>query len=329
MNFHPTRRLPDKLRRNSKKIAVGMAAIIALVVCNALFNTAVSWLVGIHLGFNAFDHSLVDTRRAQLLIVTLIIDGFVLLWVRNRWISKWRGLFWRCIKVGSLLLACLSLVGGIAIPSFLFIRGQHGGDYGCGQEIGLEQAVNATYPINTDTGGGTAFAIDGHGTLVTAYHVIDGAKTISLGLAGSNPPLKVIRVNKQYDVALLKYDRPTPDYLPLTDTYDITDQVYEIGWPENVDGSGEATITSGIISRDISSQDANDSGDKVPTHMSYIQTDASTNPGNSGGPLLDTCGVVGVMNSSAYSGDPANSAQLEGINYATSSDAVRYALHLN
>jgi S1-C subfamily serine protease len=293
------------LLKKAKRIVLIIVAIISLLVVNTLWNT----------------------ERAQIIIATLFIDTLTLLLIRRFWLSKKHSNFWRYVRTTALVLSIISLISGVVLPSVLFIRGQRGEDYGCSKVIDLNRAYNATYPINTESGGGTAFAIDNHGTLLTAYHVIAGAKDITLG-DGTNSKLSIIKVNKAFDVALLHYNKPTPDYIPLTTNYSITDPVYEIGWPDNVDYSGSGTITEGIISRFISTQDARDSDDNVPNHMSYIQTDAATNSGNSGGPLLDYCGAVGVINSSSVTVDNGATTQQYGINYATSSEAVKYALQL-
>jgi S1-C subfamily serine protease len=325
-NTHPKTNKTSLLKK-AKHLSIIIAAVLSLLIVNTIWNTAVSWLVGVNLGLNVFDKTLTDTERAQIIIATLFIDALTLLLIRRFWLSQRRTNFWRYVRTTALVLSIISLISGVILPSVLFIRGQRGEDYGCSQTIDLNRAYNATYPINTESGGGTAFAIDSNGTLLTAYHVIAGAKDITLG-DGSNTKLSIIRVNKAFDVALLHYDKPTPDYIPLTTNYSITDPVYEIGWPDNVDYNGSGTITEGIISRFISTHDARDSDDNVPNHMSYIQTDAATNSGNSGGPLLDYCGAVGVVNSSSVTMENGSTTPQYGINYATSTEAIKYALKL-
>lgn len=326
MKFLKARYKPKQILRHVGMVAAGL---VIIVLYNGLAALVIHWLVGIHLGLDIFVDDLKDTQLAQVLINGLFLDGVFLLLVRHFWLRRKTAKFWRSMHTSLMVIAIAVFITGAILPSALFIKARQSNDkFACEQEITLQQAYNAAFPINTDTGVGTAFAIDDHGTLVTAYHVIEGAKTIGIGVYRIEHELKVIKVNKEYDVALLKYDRPTPDFLPLTSTFRVGQPVYEIGWPISADDAGPATVTKGIISRTVSSEDARESGDDIPDGLSFIQTDAATNPGNSGGPLVNACGAVGVVNSS-YTTDEAEGSNLQsGLNYATSSKSVRHALNL-
>ncbi len=320
----------SKMRRTPKQILqnAGMAIVSLLVIgiYGSLVAVIIYWLVGIHLGFDVFKDELTYTQLAQVLVGSLFLDGVSLLLVRHFWLQKKTAKFWHYVRACALIIASLVFITMVIVPSILLSRGRQGGDYGCKQAITLRQAFRSSFPIYTDVSNGTAFAIDNHGTLITAYHVIEGAKTIAVGVYHPGTKLEVLKVNKDYDVALLKYPHPTPDFLPLTSTYRIGDPVYEIGWPVSSDDAGGATLTRGVVSRTVTSQNAKDSGDEVPDGLSFIQTDAATSPGNSGGPLVNACGALGVVNSSYTTDTQADSALQSGINYVTSSESVRAAL---
>ncbi|KZB61065.1 serine protease [Thalassospira lucentensis] len=141
---------------------------------------------------------------------------------------------------------------------------------------------------------GSGFIISADGYIVTNNHVIDGADEITVRLHdGDTLPAKLIGRDPKTDVALLKVE-PTED-LPFvkwgdSDHSRIGDWAMAIGNPFGLGG----TVTAGIISarnRDINQGPYDD----------FIQTDASINRGNSGGPLFNLDGDVIGINSAIYS----------------------------
>ncbi|MDR3425498.1 MAG: DegQ family serine endoprotease [Alphaproteobacteria bacterium] len=141
---------------------------------------------------------------------------------------------------------------------------------------------------------GSGFIIDPSGIIVTNYHVIDGADTISVILQdGTNLSATVVGRDKKTDLAVLKV---TPKK-PLTavafgdsDKVRVGDWILAIGNPYGLGG----TVTAGIISaraRDIQSG----------PYDEYLQTDAPINRGNSGGPMFDMDGNVVGVNTAIYS----------------------------
>ncbi len=138
------------------------------------------------------------------------------------------------------------------------------------------------------TGSGAILDSDGH--IITNYHVIDGADQIEITLASNKSyPAVVVGGDKEQDIAVLKVDAPADELTPITlgssDRLRVGQRVYVLGNPFGWDG----TLSTGIVSslnRDLPS--------RVPGRMmqALIQTDAAMNPGNSGGPLLNTSGQV-------------------------------------
>ena len=141
---------------------------------------------------------------------------------------------------------------------------------------------------------GSGFIIDAAGYVVTNNHVIEGADEITVILSDTTS-LKATLVGRdeKTDLALLKVESKTP--LPVakfgdSDKARVGDLVMAIGDPFGLGG----TVTAGIVSarnRDINSGPYDD----------FIQTDASINRGNSGGPLFNMDGDVIGVNSAIYS----------------------------
>jgi serine protease Do len=138
------------------------------------------------------------------------------------------------------------------------------------------------------SGLGSGFIIDSNGTILTNYHVVDGAEKISVTLSdGNSYDAKVIGKDQKSDIAVVKIDagRDLPAVnLGDSDRLEVGEWVMAIGNPFGLDHS----VTSGIVS-------AKGRNIGAGPYDNFIQTDASINPGNSGGPLINLKGeVVGV-----------------------------------
>ncbi|MBL8710628.1 MAG: DegQ family serine endoprotease [Rhodospirillaceae bacterium] len=141
---------------------------------------------------------------------------------------------------------------------------------------------------------GSGFVVDPTGYIVTNNHVIEGAEEITV-ITHDNQELKATLVGRdeKTDLALLKVESSKP--LPSvswgdSDALRIGDWVLAIGNPFGLGG----TVTAGIVSarqRDINAGPYDD----------FIQTDASINRGNSGGPMFNMEGEVVGINSAIYS----------------------------
>jgi S1-C subfamily serine protease len=146
-------------------------------------------------------------------------------------------------------------------------------------------------------GAGSGFVIDPRGFILTNYHVVAGAQTIEVILGDkSRYPAKFIGADQRNDVALVKIDPKGKQLktLPLGDsaTLQVGQKVLAIGDPFGF----QSTLTTGVVSA---------LGRTVQTSQTTfideaIQTDASINRGNSGGPLINTHGEVIGINSAIY-----------------------------
>jgi len=141
---------------------------------------------------------------------------------------------------------------------------------------------------------GSGFVIDAGGLVVTNNHVIAEADEVTVTLNdGTKLPAKVLGKDPKTDLALLKVETDRP--LVATewgdsDTMRVGDWVLAIGNPFGLGG----TVTAGIVSargRDINAGPYDD----------FLQTDASINRGNSGGPLFNLDGKVIGINTAIFS----------------------------
>ena len=155
------------------------------------------------------------------------------------------------------------------------------------------RATAATSATEATTGGvrlGAGFVVNADGTIMTANHVVDGARTIRVSFAdGTNAAATVAASDPATDTATL-----TPSTLPtvvvpavLGGGVRVGDAVYALGNPLGLVGSFSGGLVS-QLGRDI----------KVPggrTLEDLIQFDAAVNPGNSGGPLVNAGGQLVVV----------------------------------
>jgi serine protease Do len=144
-------------------------------------------------------------------------------------------------------------------------------------------------------GRGSGFIIDPSGIAVTNNHVVTGAALLKVWVGGEADPrnAKVLGVSECSDLAVIDIDGGDYPFLEwYQDEVDTGLDIYVAGFPL---GDPEYTLTRGIVSK----RDA-DGETNWASVDSVIQHDASTNPGNSGGPVVTADGkVVGVH----YSGN--------------------------
>lgn len=138
-------------------------------------------------------------------------------------------------------------------------------------------------------GNGSGFVISSDGFVVTNDHVVDGARSIKVTMVdGTVCPAELKGTDPSTDLAVLKIDRPGLRTLSFSSQPLQVGQIaIAIGNPHGL----QNTVTAGIVSalgRTLRAQNGRLIDD-------IIQTDASLNPGNSGGPLINSAGeVIGV-----------------------------------
>ena len=158
---------------------------------------------------------------------------------------------------------------------------------------------------------GSGFIINKDGTVITNNHVISGAEDILVKVGSKEYKAKVIGADPYADLAVLKIDSKET-FVPVkfgnSDVARVGDWVVAIGNPFGLGG----TVTSGIISarnRDIN----------LTRYDDFIQTDASINQGNSGGPLFNLEGEVIGINTAIIAPGQAGSI---GIGFAIPSNVA-------
>ncbi|MER5503738.1 trypsin-like peptidase domain-containing protein [Streptomyces sp. NPDC002766] len=211
--------------------------------------------------------------------------------------------------------------------------------------------VSATLSNGTSTGSGVI--ITSGGEIVTNNHVISGAQSIKVTTSdGKSYTAKVVGTDSKKDLALIKLSGASglkPATLGNSSGVQVGDTVVAIGSPEGLSG----TVTSGIVSslnRDVTvstdeSQGQQQGGDgnwpfqfggrqfngdtgSSTTTYKAIQTDASLNPGNSGGALIDAGGNIIGINSAMYSassssGSSSSDAGSIGLGFAIPINTVK------
>ena len=171
--------------------------------------------------------------------------------------------------------------------------------------------------LEVDAGSGSGFVWDAQGHIVTNWHVVKGAKALTVTLLDNETyPAKLVGSEPRRDVAVLKLDVPkeklVPVVVPPQGTHlAVGQKAIAIGNPFGLDH----TLTTGVVSalgREVE-------GAGGVSIRGMIQTDAAINPGNSGGPLLDSQGRLIGMNTMIFS----RSGAWAGIGFAVPVEIVR------
>ncbi|WP_367322201.1 S1C family serine protease [Streptomyces sp. HUAS ZL42] len=207
--------------------------------------------------------------------------------------------------------------------------------------------INATSNSGESTGSGVIITSDGE--IITNNHVVSGASSIKVKTSdGKEYTAQVVGTDSKKDLALIKLQGASGlQAATLGDSsgVNVGDTVVAIGSPEGLTG----TVTSGIVSalnRDVTvstdegqqqqqqgggwpfefggRQFNGDTGSSTTTYKA-IQTDASLNPGNSGGALIDMNGNVIGINSAMYSASAGSSgdAGSVGLGFAIPINTVK------
>ncbi len=146
---------------------------------------------------------------------------------------------------------------------------------------------------------GSGIVIDGNGTILTNYHVVENAIKVTVSFEkGKAVEAQVVGKDPSNDLAVLRISTDGLTLHPLalgnSSAAQVGDPVYAIGNPFNL----ERTLTTGVVSalqREITAPN----GFAI---NNVLQTDAPINPGNSGGPLLNSAGQVIGINSQIETG---------------------------
>jgi S1-C subfamily serine protease len=165
---------------------------------------------------------------------------------------------------------------------------EDGGKWKSGEQQWARDAVPApSMPPAPVTGSATAFFITEDGFALTSFHVVDNASRLSLRTRTTAYPAQVIRLDKANDLALIKATGKF-SFLPLQVSRGIQlgESVFTIGFPNIVVQGLEPKFTDGKISGLAGPFD----------DPRFFQISVDVQPGNSGGPLVNSHGnVVGWL----------------------------------
>ena len=166
-------------------------------------------------------------------------------------------------------------------------------------------STNVFGQITSVAASGSGFIITQDGYIVTNYHVIEDANTVTVTCYdGSKYDAKIVGYDSDADIAVLKVEATGLSTVVIgnSDNTNVGETVAAIGNPL---GELTYTMTSGIVS----ALDREINIDGTPYNM--MQIDAAINPGNSGGPLFNTYGeVIGIV-TAKYS-----DSSVEGLGFA-------------
>jgi len=175
----------------------------------------------------------------------------------------------------------------------------------------VERVTPAVAHVRRGPGGGSGLVIAPDGYVLTNAHVVDGATEVEVAFAeGATYRAPVVGTDAATDLALVRVLGPSLPAAELgdSDALRVGQLVIAIGDPLGL----QSTVTTGVVSALGRSLRAKDG--RIIENV--IQTDAALNPGNSGGPLVDTHGkVVGV--------NTAISAMAQGIAFAIPAATAR------
>lgn len=199
------------------------------------------------------------------------------------------------------MVAFMSVQSGV---NFSFAEGYQSDEQ---NNMKVYQAVSPTIvaidaDLSEGISSGTGVVIDSSGLILTSSHVVSGSKVIKVIVDGGKEYLgKVYAViDEGDDLALIKINPSTPlvaAKLGDSSKLKVGQKVLALGNPFGFNG----TLTTGIISR-------------IDKEKNKLQTDASINPGCSGGPIINTNGEVIGISQSIY--NPDNNKSNIGIGFA-------------
>lgn len=181
--------------------------------------------------------------------------------------------------------------------------------------VGNQSGGSTVDDYNNLTAHGSGVIYKSNGYIVTNAHVVKDLKNLTVVLSdGTLLPGKVLCSDELSDIAIVKIDKLglSPVTFAKAETVVSGKTAVAIGTPISL--SMRNTVTKGIVCGN---------GVSLPeSHYKLIQTDTTVNPGNSGGPLLNTKGELIGINSSKYV-----SAAIDNVAFAIPSDTVEYVIN--
>jgi hypothetical protein len=176
----------------------------------------------------------------------------------------------------------------------------------CNEKDSIDKVKKSVVRIIGGEGEGSGFAVQNYGYILTNFHVIEFEPTPKVIFQDNTfETAEILMADKNADLAILKVQRDLP-VISWGNPANLNpaEELLAIGFPLGGDLNGEASVSKGSLSARRNSKDVG---------VEFIQTDATLNPGMSGGPMINVCGEV----------EGINTAGLAGLGLAISSDSIR------
>ncbi|MBR2477110.1 MAG: trypsin-like peptidase domain-containing protein [Clostridia bacterium] len=180
--------------------------------------------------------------------------------------------------------------------------------------IGNYNSTGGTSGYNNPTVHGSGVIYSSNGYIITNAHVVEDLRNLTVVLNdGTMLPGVVLYSDKEADLAIVKIDKIGLKPIAMADKNTILSGKTAIAIGTPISMSMRNTVTKGIVcGNDVALSDS---------YYKLIQTDATVNPGNSGGPLLNTKGELIGINSSKYA-----SVAIDNMAFAVPVDTVQYVI---
>ncbi len=158
----------------------------------------------------------------------------------------------------------------------------------------LPSVCTVNVSSSSSSGLGSGVIYDTEGNIITNYHVIDGADSVSVTIDGTTYDATVVGSDSSSDIAVLKVDLNGASVTPIeigdSSSVQVGDWVMSVGSPFGLEQSVSQGIVSALTRNELLTSS---SGNTLYTNL--IQVDCSINPGNSGGALVDSEGkLIGI-----------------------------------
>jgi S1-C subfamily serine protease len=189
------------------------------------------------------------------------------------------------LAVGAAALALIAVIGVLTVG---------GGDNSASTEEIVADVTPSTVLVKVadplrGPASGSGWVLDAEeGLIVTNFHVVNGATGVTVTGQKSSGDARMVGAAPCEDLAVLKVDATDGlKTLPMGSQEDLAqgEQVVAIGYPANASEEGTLTSTAGVVSI---VQTTFRGAPDAPEYPNVVQTDAALNPGNSGGPLVDS-----------------------------------------
>ncbi len=196
--------------------------------------------------------------------------------------------------------------------------------------LSIRRSAQPTGPegvVSRQSASGSGVIVDSLGHIVTNAHVVAGATRVEVSLPGRVPAsgesilegrgalvrARVVGIDPESDLAVLKIEAIAEEQLPFvsfgdSDGLEQGELVFAFGSPLGLQNSVSMGVVS-AVARQLEPESS----------MIYVQTDAAVNPGNSGGPLVNTAGELVGINTLIFS----RSGGSDGLSFAAPSNIVR------